>query len=106
MASSIWRQPVTKFPLIATLLLATVAAAAPAAAKDRVTFTHDGVTYSYTQTKVGESTVIRGRASDGPDFYYVVRKGQVVGKSDDAPVRFSVADAVGKPDASSVTTAG
>ncbi len=87
----------TKFPLIATLLLATVAAAAPAAAKDKVSFTHDGVTYYYTQTKVGASTVIQGHATNGPDFYYVVRNGQVVGKTDDSSVRFPVADAVSQP---------
>jgi hypothetical protein len=85
----------TKFPLIATLLFAVATPAMAAApAKERVSFTHDGVTYNYTQTKVGDSLVIQGYAENGPDFYYVVRNGRVVGKTDDNAVSFSVADAV------------
>lgn len=82
-----------KFPLTAALLVA--AAAAPAVAKERTTFTHDGVTYSYTETKVGDSTtVLQGTSSEGADFRYIVRKGQVVGENNGVPARFSVADAV------------
>jgi hypothetical protein len=85
----------TKFPLIATLLFAVATPALAAApTKERVSFTHDGVTYNYTQTKVGDSLVIKGYAENGPDFYYVVRNGQVVGKTDDNSVSFSVADAI------------
>ncbi len=49
-----------------------------------LSFTHDGVTYNYTQTKVGDPLVIRVHAVNGPDFYYVVRNGRVVGRTDDA----------------------
>ena len=82
----------TKFPLIATLLLTAVAA--PALAQEKAAFTHDGVTYVYSQTKVGDSTIIQGHADNGPDFRYVVRNGQVTGNTDGNPVRFSVADAM------------
>ncbi len=82
-----------KFPLTAALLVAAVAAPATAATKEKTSFTLDGVTYAYTQTKAGESTVIRGNASSGADFYYVVRKGQVVGNNNGVPVRFAVSDA-------------
>ena len=80
-----------KLPLIATLLLTAVAAPAMA---EKASFTHDGVTYHYTKTQVGKSVVLRGTATPGPDFHYVVRNGQVVGKNDATPVSFRVADAV------------
>lgn len=79
---------------LAIALLAT-AVAAPALAKDKTTITHDGVTYTYSTEKVGNSTVIQGRASPGDDFYYVVdSKGKVFGKTNDMQVSFNVADAV------------
>ncbi|MBO9581292.1 MAG: hypothetical protein J7498_10420 [Sphingobium sp.] len=83
----------TKFPLVAALAFA-FAAPAMAAPAEKHSFTQDGVTYFYTQTKVGGSLVIKGYAENGPDFYYVVRNGQVVGRTDDASVSFSVADAM------------
>lgn len=83
----------TKFPLIATLFFAVATPAIAAAPAQRVSFTHDGVTYNYTQTKVGDSLVIKGSAVNGPDFYYVVRNGRVVGRTDSTPVSFDVADA-------------
>lgn len=85
-----------KLPLTAALLLAAVAA--PAAAKEKNNFTHEGVTYVYSQEKVGESTVLQGHAVPGDSFYFVVRKGQVVGKANGIPVSFSVADAVKERD--------
>jgi hypothetical protein len=94
--TQIWRQIVTKFPLVATLLLA---AATPAVAQEKTSFTQDGVTYTYTQTKVGDATVIRGHSTSGPDFYYVVRDGKVIGKNDDTPVSFTVQDAKAQADA-------
>jgi len=84
----------TKLPLIAALAFATAAPALAAPAAERLSFTQDGVTYFYTQTKVGDALVIKGHAVNGPDFYYVVRNGQVVGKTDDSSVSFSVADAL------------
>jgi hypothetical protein len=89
-----WRLTVTKFPLIATLLLAT--AAAPAVAAEKISFTHDDVNYVYSERKAGESTVIEGQASPGGKFFFVVNKGQVVGKANGVPVRFRVSDAVEK----------
>jgi hypothetical protein len=86
----------TKFPLIATLLFAVATPAVAAPAKERISFTHDGVTYNYTQTKVGGSLVIKGYVENGPDFYYVVRNGQVIGNTDDNSVSFSVADAIAR----------
>ncbi len=83
----------TKLPLIAALF-ATAAATAPAMAAEKTSFTHDGVTYVYSETQAGQSRVIKGYAVNGPDFYYVVRKGQVVGKVDDANVSFAVKDAI------------
>ncbi|MBO9669426.1 MAG: hypothetical protein J7485_02800 [Sphingobium sp.] len=83
-----------KLPLIAALAFVAAAPAVAAPAAERQSFTQDGVTYFYTQTKVGDSLVIKGHAVDGPDFYYVVRNGQVVGKTDDNSVSFSVADAM------------
>jgi len=87
-----WRQLVTKFPLIAALLVATTVAA-PALARDKTIFTADGVTYAYSQTKVGDSIVLQGRATPGDDFYYVVRDGKVIGNKDGMPVTFDVKDA-------------
>ena len=91
----------TKTPLIAAALLTAVAA--PAVAAERTSFTHDGVTYSYTQTKVGESTILRGRATTGADFRYVVRNGQVVGKSNGIPVSFRVSDAIDQTRETTIT---
>ncbi|MBO9575508.1 MAG: hypothetical protein J7494_07225 [Sphingobium sp.] len=80
-----------KLPLTAALLVAAVAA--PVAAKEKTTFTYDGVQYAYTQTQVGESTVIKGVAQPGDAFYFVVRNGKVVGKANGIPVSFRVEDA-------------
>lgn len=69
--------------------LVSLAVAAPAFAKDEKTsFTQDGVTYTYTQTKVGDSTIVKGRASPGYPFYFVVRGEQVVGNANGIPVSF------------------
>jgi len=91
--------------LTIALLAATVAA--PALAKDKASFTHDGVTYTYSTEKVGNSTVIQGRASNGADFYYVVdSKGNVAGKSNnDIAVSFTVADAVAQAGTADQATA-
>lgn len=82
----------TKFlPLAAAVLVAAVAA--PAAAKDKTVFTYKGVEYTYTEEKVGDSTVIKGVALPGDQFYLVVRNGQVVGTANGMPVSFRVKDA-------------
>ena len=83
-----------KLPL-AALLVATVAApvAAPVAAQEKTSFTHEGVTYAYTQEKVGDTTVLKGSATPGDRFHYTVRNGMVVGKANGIPVKFRVQDA-------------
>lgn len=95
----------TKFPLIAALVVGTAAIAAPALAKDKQSFTHEGVTYVYSEAKVGESLVIKGYAVNGSDFYYVVRNGRVAGKTGDASVDFTVADAILSSSATQVAEA-
>lgn len=79
-------------PLTAALIVAATVAT-PALAKDKTVFTADGVTYAYTETKVGDSTVFQGRAIPGTDFYYVVRNSKVIGNNDGMPVAFDVKDA-------------
>jgi len=86
-----------KLVVLSALVAATLAV--PAVAKDtaeKVTFTRDGVTYTYTETKVGKSTIYKGRAMPGNPFYLVVRGDQVVGTANGIPVSFDVADATSK----------
>ncbi len=85
------RQLVIKFNLIPALVLAAVAA--PAVAKEKATFTHEGVTYVYSETKVGASTIYKGRATPGDSFYLVARNGQVTGTANSIPVSFRVPEA-------------
>lgn len=73
--------------LTATL---TLAIAAPAIAKDEAprTFSFDGVTYSYTVTKAGKSTIYEGYARPGQKFRFVKNGKQVVGTANGIPVTF------------------
>ena len=80
-----------KLPLTVALLAATVAA--PAFAAEKTSFTHDGVTYSYTQEKVAGSTILKGTSDAGESFRYVIRNGRVTGDNNGVAVRFSVEDA-------------
>jgi len=66
---------------------ATLAFAAPAAAKERV-FTHEGVTYAYTATPAGEGLVLEGKASKGGKFRLVVKGDWVSGYAGGARVTF------------------
>ena len=79
--------------LTATLVLAV---ASPALAKDAETstFTHEGITYSYTQTQVGKSTIIEGQAKPGQTFRFVKRGKQVTGVANGVAVSFSTDDLV------------
>lgn len=86
------RQLVIKFNLIPALVLAA-AVAAPAVAKEKATFTHEGVTYVYSETKLGASTIYKGRATPGDSFYLVARNGQVTGTANSIPVSFRVPEA-------------
>lgn len=93
----------TKFIAMIAMSLAVVT---PAIAKDeKVNFTQDGVTYSYTATKVGESTVYKGRATPGYPFYFVVRGEQVVGNANGIPVTFRVSDAAKQSEATVIAAA-
>ncbi len=51
-------------------------------------FSHEGVTYTYTKTQVGESTIFKGYATPGYAFYLVARNGQVTGKANGIAVSF------------------
>ena len=78
---------------LATLTFALAAAvASPVFAEaeipQKVQFSHEGVTYTYTKTKVGESTIFKGYANPGYSFYLVARHGQVTGKANGIPVSF------------------
>jgi hypothetical protein len=98
----------SKGPKIMTKLFAAFALAAtisaPALAQEASperSFTRDGVTYVYTATKVGDTTVLAGRASPvGGPFKLTVRGKQVNGRAGGVPVSF----AVDRPLARSATT--
>lgn len=75
----------TKFLIAAAA--ATIAFAAPATAKER-TFTHEGVTYSYTSTPSDKGVVLEGKASTGGKFRLVVKGDWVSGYADGARVSF------------------
>lgn len=75
------------FALAAAFTAPAVAGSETAA---KTTFTHEGVTYVYSKTIVGKSTVYRGYARPGHDFYLVARNGQVTGKANGIPVSFDV----------------
>jgi hypothetical protein len=54
-------------------------------------FTREGITYVYTATKVGDTTVLAGRASPvGGPFKLTVRGKQVNGRAGGVPVSFAV----------------
>ena len=83
------------FVTLAFSLMAGFAIAAPAFADEpqRVQFTHEGVSYSYTLSKVGKSTVIDGRATPGTNFHLIVREGHVTGRINDMQVSYDVPSA-------------
>lgn len=68
-------------------VVATVAFAAPASARER-TFVREGVTYTYTATVKGDATVLEGKTSKGGDFRFVVKNGWVDGYADNNRVSF------------------
>lgn len=75
---------------VAAALTSTVGMAQPA----QQTFEHDGQTYVYTSTNVGDRQVINGRRfPGGAPFRLVVRNGRVSGFAGGAPVSFRTADA-------------
>lgn len=78
---------------IAAVSLATAPAFADAAIPQKMQFTHEGVTYIFTKTQVGQSTIYKGTANPGQPFYLVEHKGQVTGKVNDMSVSFPVPQA-------------
>ena len=73
---------------LAAVSLASAPAFADAAIPQKVQFTYEGVTYFYTKTQVGQSTIYKGTATPGQPFYLVERNGQVTGKANDVKVSF------------------
>lgn len=88
-----------KRSLFAATLL-SLAVASPGHAKEEpVSFTYDGIAYTYTVTELGENRrVIEGRAKPGSHFRLVVAGGRVFGTANDAPVSFRVKDTVALSD--------
>ncbi|MCW2382076.1 MULTISPECIES: hypothetical protein [unclassified Sphingobium] len=76
--------------------LLSFAVVTPGHAKEaEKTFTHEGVSYSYTVTELGDSRrVIEGRATPGSTFRLTVAKGRVIGSANGMPVSFRVKDAI------------
>jgi hypothetical protein len=79
-----------KLVVLSALVAATLAVPAVAKTAEKVSFTRDGVTYTYSETKVGKSTIYKGRALPGNPFYLVVRGDQVTGTANGIPVSFDV----------------
>ncbi|HEY1125672.1 MAG TPA: hypothetical protein VGE65_08555 [Sphingobium sp.] len=78
--------------LISLAISAAALVATPAFADaentQKMQFSHEGVTYIYTKTQVGQSTIYKGTAIPGDTFYLVERKGQVTGKANGINVSF------------------
>lgn len=73
-----------------TAILA-LAVASPALAKPEAktsTFTHEGVTYTYSISKAGRSTIYEGFARPGQKFRFVKRGDQVTGVANGISVSF------------------
>jgi hypothetical protein len=81
---------VNRFTFAAALL--SFAVNTPAMARDAATkFTHEGVSYTYTVTTVGDDTrIIEGTATPGSPFRLVVSGDRVSGKANGIPVSFYV----------------
>jgi hypothetical protein len=73
--------------LTATLVLA-VASPALADEAQKSSFTHEGITYTYSQTKVGKATIIEGQAKPGQKFRFVKSGKQVTGTFNGSAVSF------------------
>lgn len=82
--------------MIRTLIAAaalTLAASPALANENERSFTRDGITYTYTSTKVKDALVLEGTAEPmGGKFRFVVRDGKVTGYAGNAKVAFLVAD--------------
>jgi hypothetical protein len=73
----------------------TLAASPALANENERSFTRDGITYTYTSTKVDDALVLEGTARPlGGKFRFVVRDGKVTGYAGNVKVAFLVQDAV------------
>lgn len=86
-------------PIRLTAALFALALATPVLANDNEkSFTHDGVTYTYTSTRTEDGLVLEGVAEPlGGKFRLVVRDGKVTGYAGAARVSFRVTDAMRDP---------
>lgn len=76
----------TKFLFAAAA--ATLTFAAPAAFAGDRTFTHEGVTYTYSVTSKDKAQVLEGTTSQGGEFRLSVRNGWVDGYVNNSRVSF------------------
>jgi hypothetical protein len=81
------RKIVSKF--LFTAAAAVLAFAAPAAVASERSFTHEGVTYTYTVTNKDGLQILEGRADDGAKFRLAVKNGWVDGYVNGARVSFA-----------------
>jgi hypothetical protein len=80
------RKIVTKF--LFTAAAAVLTFTAPAAFAGDRTFTHEGVTYTYSVTSADKAQVLEGKTSDGGDFRLTVKNGWVDGYVNNTRVSF------------------
>ena len=87
---------IKRFAAVALLALAPLSLAAPARADDASTsFTHNGITYTYSITERGSTTVLRGvavRGSVETPFTLRVRGSQVRGLVGASEVSFPLSE--------------
>ena len=76
----------SKFLLTAAAFLSL---AAPSAMASERSFTHEGVTYTYTVTAKDGRQILEGRADDGAKFRLAVKDGWVDGYVNGARVSFA-----------------
>jgi hypothetical protein len=79
------------FSNIAAIALVAIPAAAHAEQSEPVSFTHDGVSYTYTVEQTGERKVLRGHAGTNREpFVLNVGKSWVNGTANGSDVSFSL----------------
>ncbi len=76
----------TKF--LFTAAAAVLTFAAPSAFAGDRTFTHEGVTYTYSVSSKDKAQVLEGKTSEGGDFRLTVKNGWVDGYVNDTRVSF------------------
>jgi hypothetical protein len=77
---------VSRFPFAAAAAVFTFAA--PAAMAGERSFTHEGVTYTYSITAKNKAQILAGRTSQGGEFRLSVKNGWVDGYVNDIHVSF------------------